>query len=155
QLIPSVLELGGKDAMIVLADADIEAASSAAVWGAFTNCGQACLSTERIFVQQAIAEDFTQRVIAKTRLLRLGPGSDPDSEIGPMINPQTVERVDLLVQSAVRAGAQLLSGGKRRPDLGPSYFEPAILTDVDQEMPLMREPVFGPVVTIQAVASAE
>ncbi len=154
-LIPSVLELGGKDAMIVLADARLEAASSAAVWGAFTNCGQACLSIERIFVERSIAERFTERVVAKTRQLRLGPGSDPDNEIGPMIHPQAVDRIEALLQAAVAAGARVLTGGRRRPDLGPCYFEPTVLTNVTPDMPIMREPIFGPLVAIHAVGSAD
>jgi acyl-CoA reductase-like NAD-dependent aldehyde dehydrogenase len=155
RLIPSVLELGGKDAMLVLADAGIEAASSAAVWGAFTNCGQACLSIERIFVEQVIAEEFTRRCVAKANRLRLGPGSDPDNEIGPMIHGQSVSRIEAQVQAALAAGARILTGGNRRPDLGPCYFEPTILSGVHQGMPLMREPIFGPVVAIQSVASAD
>jgi acyl-CoA reductase-like NAD-dependent aldehyde dehydrogenase len=155
RLIPSVLELGGKDAMIVLADAHLEAATSAAVWGAFTNCGQACLSIERIFVEQSTAEKFTGRCVAKTRQLRLGPGSDPDSEIGPMIHAQAVDRIQAQLQAAVAAGAQILTGGKRRPDLGPCYFEPTIITAVSQDMPIMREPIFGPIVAIHTVASAD
>jgi acyl-CoA reductase-like NAD-dependent aldehyde dehydrogenase len=154
-LIPSVLELGGKDSLLVLADAGLEAASSAAVWGAFTNCGQACLSIERIFVEQSAAEQFTERCIAKTRLLRLGPGSDPDNEIGPMIRPQAVDRIETQLQAAVAAGARILTGGRRRADLGPCYFEPTILTGVSQDMPILREPIFGPIVAIRAVADAD
>src|SRR5580692_972057 len=124
KLIPSVLELGGKDAMIVLADADLEVASSAAVWGAFTNCGQACLSVERIYVQQGIAERFTQLCVVKTRRLKLGPGDDPENEMGPMLRAAGVARVESLLQEAQSAGAQILTGGRRRPDLGPCFFEP-------------------------------
>ena len=153
-LIPSVLELGGKDAMLVLADADLEAASSAAVWGAFTNCGQACLSVERIYVEQGIAERFTQSVVDKTGLLRLGPGSDPENEVGPMLRPQAVERIEAQVQAATAAGARVLTGGRRRPDLGPCYFEPTVITDVNHKMAVMREPIFGPLVAIQVVRSA-
>jgi succinate-semialdehyde dehydrogenase/glutarate-semialdehyde dehydrogenase len=155
EIIPSVLELGGKDAMIVLAGADLEAASSAAVWGSFTNCGQACLSVERIYVERAVAEAFTQRCVAKTRLLRLGPGSDPDSEVGPMIHPHAVAGIEARLRAATAAGARLLIGGRRRPDLGPCYFEPTVITDVAPAMPLMQEPVFGPVMAIQIVESAE
>lgn len=154
-LIPSVLELGGKDAMIVLAGARLEAASSAAVWGAFTNCGQACLSIERIFVEQSIAERFTERVVAKTRMLRLGPGSDPDNEIGPLIHAQAVDRIEAQLRAAVADGARVLAGGRRRPDLGPCYFEPTVLTNVTPDMPIMREPIFGPIVAIRGVAGAD
>src|SRR3989442_15849685 len=82
-MIPSVLELGSKDAMLVIADADLDVASSGAVWGSFTNCGQVCLSVERIFVEQAVSEAFIQRCAEKARALRLGPGSDPPAHIGP------------------------------------------------------------------------
>ncbi len=154
-LIPSVLELGGKDAMIVLADADLDAASSAAVWGAFNNCGQACLSVERIYVEKAVAEDFSARCVNKTRALRLGPGSDPDTEVGPMARAELAERVEALVVAAEAEGARILAGGRRRRDLGPCYFEPTIVGNVNPTMRIMREPIFGPAVAIQSVGGAE
>jgi acyl-CoA reductase-like NAD-dependent aldehyde dehydrogenase len=154
KLIPSVLELGGKDAMVVLADADLEIASSAAVWGSFMNCGQACLSVERVYVEQAIAERFTQLCVAKTKKLRLGPPSDPDAEIGPMIRARQLERVERQLQDAVARGAQVLTGGQRRTELGAHFFEPAVVTNVDHSMELMREETFGPVLAIRPVASA-
>src|ERR1700730_1787389 len=126
-LIPSVLELGGKDAMIVLADADLEAASSAAVWGSFTNCGQACLSVERVYVERAIAARFTEPCVAKTRALQLGPGSNPENEVGPLIRPEAIARIESQIREAVSQGAQVLCGGHRRPDLGPAYFEPTVI----------------------------
>jgi acyl-CoA reductase-like NAD-dependent aldehyde dehydrogenase len=152
-LIPTVLELGGKDAMIVLADADLEAASSAALWGAFTNCGQACLSVERVYVAKDIAERFIGLCVEKTKKLRLGPPSDADAEIGPMIRPVQVEKVEAQLRDAVERGAQILTGGCRRPDLGPSFFEPAVVVQVDHSMQLMRDETFGPVLPIQVVAS--
>jgi len=155
QLIPSVLELGGKDAMIVLADADLEAASSAAVWGGFTNCGQACVSVKRIYVEQGISERFAQRCTDKTKLLRLGPGSDTDNEIAPMIRVDSANHVEAQLQDAVAKGAHLLTGGRRRPDLGSNFFEPAVLVHVNHSMRLMREETFGPVLAIQAVQSAD
>src|SRR6266446_6526983 len=124
KLIPSVLELGGKDAMIVLADADLEVASSAAVWGSYTNCGQVCLSVERLFVEQSIADSFAARCVEKTRKLRLGPGSDPATDVGPLIRSQHVQRMTDLVHDAVSRGAKVLCGGNARPDLGPNFFEP-------------------------------
>jgi len=155
QLIPSVLELGGNDAMIVLADADLEAASSAAVWGGFTNCGQACISVQRIYVEQAAAERFAQRCVAKTKLLRLGPGIDPENEIAPMIRVDSADHIEAQLRDAVEKGAQILTGGRRRPDLGPNYFEPTIVARVNHSMRLMQEETFGPVVAIQAVKNAE
>jgi succinate-semialdehyde dehydrogenase/glutarate-semialdehyde dehydrogenase len=155
QLIPCVLELGGKDAMIVLADADLEVASSAAVWGSFTNCGQACLSVERIYVERVIAERFSERCAAKTQLLKLGPGHDPHTEVGPMIRAAQVERVEEQLREAVARGARILTGGRRRPDLGPYFFEPTVVAGVDHSMRLMQEETFGPVLALCSVASAE
>lgn len=155
QLIPSVLELGGKDAMIVLADADLEAASSAAVWGGFTNCGQACISVQRIYAEQAVAERFAQLCANKTKLLRLGQGSDPENEIAPMVRVDSPDHVEAQLLDAVGKGAELLTGGRRRPDIGPNYFEPAIVVRVDHSMRLMREETFGPVLAIQAVNTAD
>ena len=96
--------------MIVLDDADLEAASSAAVWGAFTNCGQACLSVERIYAQQGIAERFTQLCVVKARRLKIGPGNDPENEIGPMLRAANVARLESLLEEAQAAGAQILTG---------------------------------------------
>lgn len=159
KLIPSVLELGGKDAMIVLADANLEIASSAAVWGGFTNCGQACLSVERIYVEQPAAERFTQLCVEKTKKLRLGGASDSgvgiDSDIGPMIRERQLEKVESQLRDAEERGARILTGGKRRPDLGPNFVEPAVVTGVNHGMQLMREETFGPVLAIRSVASAE
>ncbi len=155
QLIPCVLELGGKDAMIVLADADLEVASSAAVWGSFTNCGQACLSVERIYVEREIAERFSERCAAKTRLLRLGPGSDPHTEVGPMIRAAQVDRVEEQLRETIARGARILAGGRRRPDLGPCFFEPTVVTDVDHSMRMMQEETFGPILALRSVEDAE
>ncbi len=154
RLIPCVLELGGKDAMLVLADADLDVASSAAVWGSFTNCGQACLSVERIYVERAIAERFIERCVAKTRLLKLGPGDDPHTEVGPMIRPSQVQRVEEQLRDAVARGARILAGGRRRMDLGPCFFEPTVVADVTHSMRLMQEETFGPVLALRSVANA-
>jgi acyl-CoA reductase-like NAD-dependent aldehyde dehydrogenase len=155
QLIPTVLELGGKDAMIVLSDADLAIASSAAVWGSFQNCGQACLSVERIYVEKNIAQRFTDLCVTKTKQLKLGPGSDPENEVGPMIRPQAVDRVEAQLQEAVAQGATILAGGHRRPDLGPSYFEPTVIANVNNSMLLMQEETFGPVLAIATIENAD
>jgi len=155
KLIPSVLELGGKDAMIVLADAHLETASSAAVWGGFTNCGQACLSVERIYVEQDVAEQFIQLCVEKTKKLRLGPASDRDAELGPMIRLRQLEKVEQQLREAVERGAEILTGGNRRLDLGPNFLEPTVVTRVNHSIQLMCDETFGPVIAIQAVASAE
>jgi acyl-CoA reductase-like NAD-dependent aldehyde dehydrogenase len=155
QLIPSVLELGGKDAMLVLRDADVDVTASAAVWGSFTNCGQVCLSVERLFVDEAIAEEFIQRCVAKTQKLRLGAGSDPATDIGPLIRPQHVQRMTDLLADAVQHGAKIICGGKARPDLGPHFFEPTVITGVDSSMHLFQDETFGPIMAIQVVKDAE
>src|SRR5215467_1974604 len=139
RLIPTVLELGGKDAMIVLADADLEVASSAAVWGSYTNCGQVCLSIERLFVERSVADRFTQLCVEKTKRLRLGRGSDPATDVGPLIRPQHVQRMRDLLEDATRRGATILCGGKPRPDLGPGFFEPTVVTGVNSSMKLFEE----------------
>src|SRR6202041_3796536 len=155
KLIPSVLELGGKDAMIVLADADLEVASSAAVWGGFMNCGETCISVERIYVEQAAAARFTQLCVEKTKKLRVGPSTEPDAEIGPMIRLAQLEKVEAQLHDATARGARILTGGNRRPDLGASFLQPAVVTNVDHSMQLMREETFGPVIAIRPVASAD
>lgn len=155
RLIPSSLELGGKDAMLVLADADLEIASSAAVWGGFMNCGQTCISVERIYVEQTIAQPFLEKCLEKTRKLRLGPPSDKDAEIGPMIRVTQLEKVEEQLRDATARGAQVLTGGNRRSDLGPSFLEPTVVTNVDHSMQLMREETFGPVIAIRPVKSAD
>lgn len=179
RLLPTVLELGGKDPMIVCADADLERAASGAVWGAFTNAGQACLSVERVYVIRSVAEQFTHLCVGKTRKLRLGPGNEPTTDIGPLIRELQVRRVEEQVRDAVEQGANLLTGGCRpsfligsvyRPtssagDLvesgaprreskgsaGGFFYEPTVLSGVHHGMRVMREETFGPVLPIMAV----
>ena len=155
KLIPTVLELGGKDAMIVLADADLQVASSAAVWGSYTNCGQVCLSVERLFVEQGISERFVELCVEKTRKLRLGPGSDPATDVGPLIRPQHVRRMMELVEDAMARGAKVLCGGHPRSDLGPNFFEPTVISGVDSSMRLFQEETFGPILAMQTVKDAK
>ena len=154
KLIPSVLELGGKDAMIVLADANLEVASSAAVWGSYTNCGQVCLSVERLFVEQSVSEKFIALCVEKTTKLCIGPGSDPVTDVGPLIRPQHVQRMTDLVHDAVSRGAKVLCGGNARPELGPNFFEPTVIAGVDSSMKLIQEETFGPILAIQVVKDA-
>src|SRR5271155_5673813 len=155
KLIPSVLELGGKDAMIVLADANLEVAASAAVWGSYTNCGQVCLSVERLFVEQAVEEKFLALCVEKTKKLRLGPGCDPATDVGPLIRPQHVQRMSDLVEDAVARGARVLCGGKPRPDLGANFFAPTVIAGVNSSMKLFQEETFGPILAVQSVKDAE
>jgi acyl-CoA reductase-like NAD-dependent aldehyde dehydrogenase len=155
KLISSVLELGGKDAMIVLADANVDVASSAAVWGSYTNCGQVCLSVERLFVEQSIEEEFLALCVEKTKKLRLGPGRDPATDVGPLIRPQHVQRLSDLVNDAVARGARVLCGGKPRPELGANFFAPTVIAGVNRSMKLFEEETFGPILAVQSVEDAE
>src|SRR5579859_6468821 len=154
-LIPSVLELGGKDAMLVLSDANLDVASSAALWGGFTNCGQVCLSVERLFVERSVSEKFLTLCVEKTKSLRVGPGTDPKSDVGPLIRPQHVQRMSELLADAASRGARVLCGGRPRPDLGPCFFEPTVIADVDSAMRLFQEETFGPILAVQTVSDVE
>src|SRR5581483_9754473 len=118
RLLPVVLELGGKDPMLVLNDADIEVASSGAVWGAFVNAGQACLSVERCFVHRSLYKQFVEACVRKAKQLRVGNGLDPDTDVGPMIHERQLTIVDSQVNDAVSSGARILVGGARLEALG-------------------------------------
>lgn len=150
RLMPVVLELGGKDPMIVLEDADVDVASSAAVWGAFMNAGQTCLSVERCYVHESIYDDFLKACIEKTKKLRLGPGTDPNTDVGPMIHQRQLRIVQSHVEDAIARGAQVLVGGKPLPEIGPNFFAPTIVAGVSQTMLLMREETFGPVLPVRS-----
>ena len=154
RLIPVSLELGGKDPMIVLGDADIERAANAAVWGAFTNSGQVCISVERVYVDESIADEFTKRVVEKTRALRQGidnPDSDNRVDVGAMTFPKQIETVEDHVADARTHGAKILTGGQRNPNLAGRFYEPTVLAEVDHSMKIMTEETFGPVLPIMRV----
>jgi succinate-semialdehyde dehydrogenase/glutarate-semialdehyde dehydrogenase len=148
RLLPVVLELGGKDPMIVLEDADIDVASSGAVWGAFMNAGQTCLSVERCYVHQSLYSVFLEACAEKVRKLRVGNGMDPASEIGPMIHERQVRVVETQIEDAKQRGARVLVGGTRLRELGPTFFAPTVLADVDHNMRVMQEETFGPVLPV-------
>ena len=150
RLLPVVLELGGKDPMLVLDDADVDVASSAAVWGAFVNAGQACLSVERCYVHRSLYESFAQACADKTKKLRVGNGMDPHTDVGPMIQERQVRIVESHVEDAKSRGARVLAGGTRLPELGPNYYAPTVLADVTHDMRIMREETFGPVLPVMA-----
>jgi succinate-semialdehyde dehydrogenase/glutarate-semialdehyde dehydrogenase len=148
RLLPLVLELGGKDPMLVLDDADLDVASSGAVWGAFVNAGQTCLSVERCYVHDSIYPAFLQACCDKTRKLRIGNGLDPATDIGPMIHERQIRMVESQLRDATQRGARVLTGGTRMRDLGPTFFAPTVLAGVDHTMRIMREETFGPVLPI-------
>ncbi|MDJ0787661.1 MAG: aldehyde dehydrogenase family protein [Myxococcota bacterium] len=149
RLRPCTLELGGKDAMIVCADADLDRAAGAAVFGAFANSGQVCLSTERVYVVDEVADVFQRKVVERTSALRQGPGGEAD--VGAMIHGPQLEIVERQVADAVARGARVLCGGQRNPEWPGLYFEPTVLVDVDHGMDVMREETFGPVLPIMRV----
>lgn len=153
RLLPVVLELGGKDPMIVLGDADIDVASSGAVWGAFVNAGQACLSVERCYVHQSIYQKFLSACVEKAKQLRVGNGIDPETDVGALIHERQLRMVEQHVDDAVTRGARLLTGGERLKSLGANFYAPTVLADVTHEMRIMREETFGPVIPIMAFDS--
>jgi acyl-CoA reductase-like NAD-dependent aldehyde dehydrogenase len=155
RLLPVVLELGGKDPMLVLDDADVDVASSAAVWGAFLNAGQTCLSVERCYVHRSLYEKFLHACVEKTNKLRVGRGLDHDTDVGPMIHQRQLQIVESHVQDAVARGARLLAGGSRSPELGKNFYKPTVLADVTHEMRIMRGETFGPVLPVMAFDSDE
>jgi acyl-CoA reductase-like NAD-dependent aldehyde dehydrogenase len=155
RLLPVVLELGGKDPMIVLDDADVDVASSGAVWGAFMNTGQTCLSVERCYVHQSLYSAFLDACSEKARKLRVGNGLDDATDIGPMIHERQVRVVELQVEDAQRRGARVLAGGGRLRELGPTFYAPTVLADVDHSMSVMQEETFGPVLPIMPFQSDE
>ena len=148
RLVPIVLELGGKDPMIVLDDADLEVATSGALWGAFMNAGQTCLSVERCYVHRGLYEKFLAMCRDKIARLRIGNGLDSEVEVGPMIHERQLRIVEAHVNDAVQSGARLLTGGRRLTEIGPNYYAPTLLADVTNDMRIMREETFGPVLPV-------
>jgi succinate-semialdehyde dehydrogenase/glutarate-semialdehyde dehydrogenase len=155
RLLPMLLELGGKDPMLVLEDADLDVASSGAVWGAFVNAGQACLSVERCYVHVSRYEAFLKACVEKTKKLRVGNGMDEATDVGPMIHERQLQIVETQVEDARARGARVLIGGTRLPELGPNFYAPTVVADVTPEMLLMREETFGPVLAVAAFADDE
>jgi acyl-CoA reductase-like NAD-dependent aldehyde dehydrogenase len=156
RLIPCTLELGGKDPMIVLADADLDRAANAAAFYSMLNGGQICISIERAYVEAPVYDQFVEKVAGQVRKLRQGPpdGGVGTVDVGAVIFPPQLEIVDRHVQDALAKGARALTGGQRRPGAG-RFYEPTILVDVDHSMEAMTEETFGPTLPIMKVANAE
>jgi acyl-CoA reductase-like NAD-dependent aldehyde dehydrogenase len=157
RLIPCSLELGGKDPMIVLSDADLERAANAAVWGGFYNSGQICISVERVYVEAPVYDDFVDRVTEKAREIRQGVdavGQPVTFDTGAMANEAQMEIVKRHVDDAIAKGGRALTGGKPKEGDG-LFFEPTVLVDVDHSMACMREETFGPTLPIMKVRDAE
>ena len=153
-LTPVSLELGGKDPMIVLADADVERAANAALFWSMQNTGQTCISVERVYVEEPIYDDFVARVANKARDLRQGvPGAFGSVDVGSFINPPQIEIVEAHVKDAIDKGARVLTGGTRGTGDG-AFYAPTVLTDVDHTMDCMTEETFGPTLPIMKVADS-
>lgn len=150
RLTPVSLELGGKDPMIVLADADADAAAHAAVWGSMFNAGQTCVSVERVYVLEAVYEQFVAAVLRDVEKLKVGAGQGYD--VGAMIDENQLAVTERHVADATAKGARVLTGGTRQPGAG-SFYPPTVLVDVDHSMLCMTEETFGPTLPIMKVAS--
>ena len=147
-LIGCSLELGGKNPMLVLHDADVERAAEGAVRACFSSAGQLCVSMERLFVADQVYDRFVERFVARTKAQRIGPGLEWGTDIGSLISQQQLDAVTAHVDDAVAKGARVLAGGRARPDLGPYFYEPTILEGVDPDMQCFGEETFGPVVSL-------
>ncbi|MEL3949536.1 MULTISPECIES: succinic semialdehyde dehydrogenase [Streptomyces] len=148
RLVGVSLELGGKNAMLVLHDADVEKAAAGAVRACFSSAGQLCISIERLYVHEAVADAFVERFAAKTKAMRLGRSLAYGAEMGSLVGERQLEATRRHVDEAVAKGATLVAGGVARPDIGPYFYEPTILDGVESPMAVCTEETFGPVVSL-------
>ncbi|KAA0235365.1 MAG: putative succinate-semialdehyde dehydrogenase [NADP(+)] 2 [Acidimicrobiales bacterium] len=148
QLIACSLELGGKNPMIVLDDADLDAAADGAVRGCFASAGQLCISIERLFVQAGAFDGFVERFVERVGRIRLGAGLDWEADMGSLVSAEQFATVSKHVDDAMDKGATVLAGGRARPDVGPHFYEPTVLAGVTEDMTVYREETFGPVVSV-------
>jgi len=151
RLVGCSLELGGKNPLVVLEDADLPRAAEAAVRDCFTGAGQLCVSMERLYVVEPAYDAFLDDFLRRVRGLRLGPAMDYSVDVGSLLSRRQLDRVGAHVDDAVAKGATVLAGGRPRPDLGPLFYEPTVLTGVTEEMALCRDETFGPVVAVTKV----
>ncbi len=153
QLIPCTLELGGKDPMIVCADANLDHAAGGAIVGAFLNSGHVCCGTERVYVVDEVADEFTKKVLE--RVARLRQGSQGEFDVGAIFWDRQLEIIEAHVADAVAKGAKVLAGGRRNPSHEGLFFEPTVLANVNHDMLIMRDETFGPVLPIMRVADVD
>jgi succinate-semialdehyde dehydrogenase/glutarate-semialdehyde dehydrogenase len=143
-----VLELGGKDPMIVFADANLELAAQGAIWGAFCNSGQSCSSVERLYVEESVAEEFTRLIVEKTRRLNQDSGDKETTDVAAMSSERQIAIVEDHVASFKKEGAKILTGGKRNANLKGAFYEPTVIGNATNAMRGMREETFGPTLPI-------
>ncbi|MEV0603489.1 succinic semialdehyde dehydrogenase [Streptomyces sp. NPDC050315] len=155
RLVGCSLELGGKNAMLVLHDADIDKAATGAVRGCFSSAGQLCISIERLYVHESIADEFAERFVARVKAMRLGNALAYGADMGSLVGERQLETVIRHVEEAVAKGAKLLTGGRPRPDIGPLFYEPTVLDGVQAPMAVCNEETFGPVVSLYRFSDEE
>ncbi|WP_280367971.1 succinic semialdehyde dehydrogenase [Nocardia wallacei] len=155
RLVEACMELGGKNPMIVLSDADLDEAVTSAVAGVFNNTGQLCLHVERIYIHESVYPVFRDRFVARVAGMRVGPGYDFDAEMGGLVSEDHRDRVAAQVDRAVEHGARILTGGRARSDLGPTFYEPTVLENVTAGTDLFAEETFGPVVALYSFTTVE
>lgn len=150
------LELGGKNPIIVMDDADLDLAVDGVIWGAFGTTGQRCTAASRVIVHEKVKDEFTKRLLAKTQLLKLGDGLEPDTDVGPVINKAQLEKIEKYINIGRNEGANLLTGGSlANPGLPGFFFQPTIFTEVDPNMRIAQEEIFGPVVALIPVSGID
>ncbi|HEX8647476.1 MAG TPA: succinic semialdehyde dehydrogenase [Thermoleophilaceae bacterium] len=155
RLIPSSMELGGKNAMIVMDDANITRTVEGAERALFSNSGQLCISIERLYVHEAIAGEFIPKLVERIKKMKLGCSLDYGDDMGSLISKKQLETVREHVDDAIEKGAKVLTGGNARPDIGPYFHEPTLLADVREGMTLFADETFGPVAAISTFATEE
>jgi acyl-CoA reductase-like NAD-dependent aldehyde dehydrogenase len=155
RLIGASLELGGKNPMVVLADADLDRTVEGAMRACFSNAGQLCISMERIYVERPVYDEFLRRLADRAGRMVLGSGLDYTSEMGSLQSERQLDTVVAHVDDAVAKGATVVTGGRPRPDLGPYFYEPTVLTGVTPDMACAADETFGPVVAVYPVRDAD
>jgi succinate-semialdehyde dehydrogenase/glutarate-semialdehyde dehydrogenase len=155
RLIPSSMELGGKNAMLVLEDANLDRAVEGAERALYSNAGQLCISIERLYVHEKIADEFTQKLVERIKRMKLGSSLSWGDDMGSLISEKQLETVTKHVDDAKAKGATVLAGGRARPDVGPYFYEPTLLTDVREGMSLFADETFGPVASLSRFSSED
>ncbi len=150
------MELGGKNPIIVMDDADIDIAVDGVIWGAFGTTGQRCTAASRVIVHEKVKAAFTDKLLTRTRTLKLGDGLLPETDVGPVINQSQLDKIETYIRIGQEEGAVLLTGGKVvNPGLAGYFFEPTIFTDVGQDMRIAQEEIFGPVVALITISGLD
>ncbi|MCX6651257.1 MAG: aldehyde dehydrogenase family protein [Methanomassiliicoccales archaeon] len=156
RLTPLTLELGGKDAFIVLKDADLRRAAKAACWGSFVNCGQTCVAVKRIYLHRSVEKKFTELFLEEVRALKQGyDPEDPSLTVGPLISEKAIKDMETQVARALEQGAKILIGGQRKPGEKGYFFEPTVITNAAQSSDIVQKETFGPIVVLLTFDSEE